>query len=157
MDRRQRALVRWEVRHVRSCQWLADGSVVPEFAPTESYEGVDDGVIRTVLRTSAPDGPVLAVRGAGVHVCGLHAIPTPLRALGRHLDLTGRPLGKVLRTAHDLRVASVHDSAGESIWTVDVEILPERLQGRAGRAWIDVIDAEVREILRIPVLWLRSL
>ncbi|MBX3373696.1 MAG: hypothetical protein KF817_07665 [Phycisphaeraceae bacterium] len=48
-------------------------------------------------------------------------------------------------------------SAGESIWTVEIEILPERLQGRAGRAWIDVLDAEDREILRIPVLWLRSL
>lgn len=118
VDRRKRALVRWEVRHIRSCQWLDDGSASPEFAPTESYEGVDDGVIRTVLRTSAPDGPVLAVRGAGVHVCGLHAIPTPLRALGRHLDLTGRPLGEVLRTAHDLRVASVHDPDGECLVTL---------------------------------------
>lgn len=81
----------------------ADG--VLRWTPIEYVTTHFDGALLTIVTDVG--GRPTAMRGAPPSQSGIAGRLTPLTALGRHLDLSGRRLGEVLLSAAELRVERI--------------------------------------------------
>lgn len=84
---------------------VSESDAVLRWTPIEHVATHFDGAVLTIVTDVG--GRPTAMRGAPPSQSGIAGRLTPLTALGRHLDLSGRRLGEVLLSAAELRVERI--------------------------------------------------